>query len=112
MTSPARKAKERSDNSAEVVTRLSQVTDRMHALLVQRADQRMGCTENSPEETELAALTDVIEPYDSPALAAFGKVPGGQRRPRVGTQMGSWAGAKGFLKGYNKSRADYDNDSG
>ena len=25
----------------------------------------MGCTENSPEETELAALTDVIEAYES-----------------------------------------------
>ena len=77
MASPARKAKERSDNSAEVVTRLSQVTDRMHALLVQRADQLMGCTENSPEETELAALTDVIEPYEAQRWR-LGKVPGGK----------------------------------
>jgi hypothetical protein len=29
----------------------------MHALLVQRADELMGCTENSPEEAELSALT-------------------------------------------------------
>ena len=53
------------------------MTDRMHALLVQRADQRMGCTENSPEETELAALTDVIEPYEAQRWR-LGKVPGGK----------------------------------
>jgi hypothetical protein len=29
-------------------------------MLVDRADALMGCTENSPEETELAALTDGI----------------------------------------------------
>jgi hypothetical protein len=33
----------------------------MHALLMDRADALMGCTENSPEEGELAALTVVIE---------------------------------------------------
>jgi len=37
----------------------------MHALLVKRADELMGCTENSPEEAELAALTNVIEAYES-----------------------------------------------
>jgi hypothetical protein len=43
----------------------SAVTDRMHALLVTRADALMGCTEGSPEEAELKALTDVIEAYEA-----------------------------------------------
>ena len=43
----------------------SAVTYRMHALLVQRADELMGCTEYSPEERELDALTDVIEAYEA-----------------------------------------------
>jgi hypothetical protein len=37
------------------------ITDRMHALLVARADALEGCTEGSPEEAELAALADAIE---------------------------------------------------
>src|SRR4029453_16943417 len=49
----------------EGYTRLEGVTDAMHALPVKRADELMGCTENSPEEAELAALTDVIEAYES-----------------------------------------------
>ena len=36
----------------------------MHGLLMERADALMGCTENSPEEAELEALTDVIEAYE------------------------------------------------
>ena len=39
--------------------------DKMHALLVERADALMGCTEGSPEEAELATLTDVIEGYEA-----------------------------------------------
>jgi len=37
----------------------------MHALLVKRADELIGCTENSPEEAELAALADVIDAYEA-----------------------------------------------
>ena len=48
MPSTARKARERSDNSTEAVTRLSEMTDKMHALLVARADELVGCTENQP----------------------------------------------------------------
>jgi hypothetical protein len=55
MPSAARKAKERADNSTDAVAHLSGVTDAMHALLEQRADELMGCTENSPEERELDA---------------------------------------------------------
>jgi hypothetical protein len=77
MASPARKAKERSDNSTEAVARLSAVTDAMHALLVKRADELMGCTEKLPEEAELAALTDVIGAYESQRWPE-GKIPGGK----------------------------------
>ena len=76
-TSAASKTKERSSAPAEAVTRLSQVTDRMHAMLVQRADELMGCAENSPEGTELAALTDVIVAYETQRWPQ-GKIPGGK----------------------------------
>src|SRR5215468_3944291 len=62
---------------AESVSHLAQLADRMHALLMDRADALMACTENSPEEAELAALTDVIVAYErQPWL--HGKIPGGK----------------------------------
>jgi hypothetical protein len=51
--------------------------DRMHALLVERADALMGCTEGSPEEAELATLTDAIEAYEG-VRWPDGKAPGGK----------------------------------
>jgi hypothetical protein len=53
------------------------ITDRMHALLVTRADALEGCTEGSPEEAELAALADAIEAYES-VRWPHGKNPGGK----------------------------------
>jgi hypothetical protein len=47
-------------SSPEAVARLAGVADAMHALLIKRADELVGCTPNSPEEAELVALTDVI----------------------------------------------------
>lgn len=41
------------------------LTDRMHALLVARADALVGCVEGSPEETELTALADAIDAYEA-----------------------------------------------
>jgi hypothetical protein len=67
----------RSANFAEAVSHLADVTDRMHGLLMDRADALMGCTENSPEEAELAALTDVIEAYERQRWP-LGRVPGGK----------------------------------
>ena len=39
--------------------------DRMHALLVERADALMGCTEGSPEEGEREAVVAAIEAYEA-----------------------------------------------
>jgi hypothetical protein len=52
-------------SGSEPVAHLASVTDTMHALLVKRADELVGCTENSPEEAELAALVDVIDSYEA-----------------------------------------------
>jgi hypothetical protein len=49
----------------------------MHALLIERADALMGCVEASPEEAELATLTDVIEAYEAVRWPE-GKEPGGK----------------------------------
>ena len=75
MPSVAKKVKERPDNSSEAITRLSEVTDKMHGLLMDRADALMGCVEGSQEEAELAALTDVIEAYETRRWP-LGKEPG------------------------------------
>ena len=44
-------------------------------LLMDRADALMVCTEYSPEEAELAALTDVIEAYECQRWP-LGRIPG------------------------------------
>jgi hypothetical protein len=80
--STARKTKEHGEPgrvavSAKAVAHLADVTDAMHALLVKRADELMGCIEGSAEEAELATLTDVIEAYEAQRWPA-GKVPGGK----------------------------------
>jgi hypothetical protein len=54
------------------------ITDRMHALLVTRADALEGCTKGSPEEAELAALADAIEAYEA-VRWPDGKASGGKR---------------------------------
>ena len=64
-------------SASEPVAHLTGVTDAMHALLVKRADELVGCTENSPEEAELAALVDVIESYEAQRWP-HGKIPGGK----------------------------------
>jgi hypothetical protein len=73
----AKKATARGANPTDAVSHLADVTDRMHGLLMERADALMGCTENSPEEIELAALTDVIEAYERQRWP-LGRIPGGK----------------------------------
>ena len=51
--------------------------DAMHALLIKRADELMGCTEGSPEKEELRALTDVIDAYEAKRWPS-GKMAGGK----------------------------------
>ena len=51
--------------------------DAMHALLIKRADELMGCTEGSPKKEKLRALTDVIDAYEAKRWPS-GKVAGGK----------------------------------
>jgi hypothetical protein len=64
MSAAAKKTTASVASLIEAVSHLADVTDRMHGLLMDRADALMGCTANSPEAAELAALTDVIEAYE------------------------------------------------
>jgi hypothetical protein len=77
MPTVAKNATARGANPTEAMSHLAGVTDRMHALLMERADALMGCTEISPEEAELAALSDVIEAYERQRWPE-GRVPGGK----------------------------------
>ena len=52
-------------------------SDAIHALLVKRADELMGCTEPSPKEEELRTLSEVIEAYEAKRWPS-GKVAGGK----------------------------------
>jgi hypothetical protein len=49
----------------------------MHAVLMRRADVLEGCTEGSPEETELEMIVNAIEAYEVKRLPD-GKESGGK----------------------------------
>ena len=51
--------------------------DRMHSLLIERADALMGCTGGSDEEAELERLTIAIEAYEAKRWPS-GKTMGGK----------------------------------
>ena len=64
-------------SSPEAVAHLASVADKMHALLVERADELDGCTEGSPEETEHIKLIEAIAAYEEHRWPD-GKNPGGK----------------------------------
>ena len=66
-----------SSKATEPVAHLSDAADAMHAALVKRADDLMGCLEGSPEEAELASIVDAIEAYEALRWPT-GKIPGGK----------------------------------
>jgi hypothetical protein len=47
------------------VSPLAAEADRLHALLVERADKLAGCNEGSPEEAELAFISDAVQAYEA-----------------------------------------------
>ena len=77
MPTAAKEVIARGAHPTEPVSHLADVTDRMHGLLMDRADALMGCIEGSAEEAELAMLTDIIEAYERQRWPD-GKTPGGK----------------------------------
>jgi hypothetical protein len=65
MPSVARKTKALSSKPAGAVEHLTEAPDAMHAALVKRADDLMGCIEGSPEEAELVSIVEAIEAYEA-----------------------------------------------
>ena len=72
-----RKVREEEWANSEPLAHLTKVSGAMHALLVKRADELMGCTEGSPGEAELAAIADAIDAYEEQRWP-LGKVEGGK----------------------------------
>jgi len=64
-------------SSPEAVAHLASVSDKMHALLVARADELDGCTEGTLAATEFIMLVEAIEAYEAERWPD-GKIPGGK----------------------------------
>ena len=77
MSTAAKKTTASTAHLIDAVSHLADVTDRIHGLLMERADALMGCLEGSAEEAELAMLTDIIEAYKRQRWPD-GRIPGGK----------------------------------
>jgi hypothetical protein len=77
MRTAAKKTTARAADPTDALSHLADVTDRMHGLLMDRADALLGCLKRSAEEAELAVLTDIIEAYEAKRWPD-GKIPGGK----------------------------------
>jgi hypothetical protein len=77
MGTVARRTAEAGARLSAVAERFWYESDAMHALLIKRGDELVGCTEGSPEEAELRALADVIDAYESKRWPS-GKTAGGK----------------------------------
>jgi len=64
-------------SSPESVAHLAAVADKMHALLVARADELHGFIEGSPEELEYITIVEAIERYEKKRWPQ-GKTPSGK----------------------------------
>ena len=62
---------------SEMTVSAMQESDRMHALLVERADALDGCAQSSPEAEEREIIADVLEAYEAKRWPA-GKECGGK----------------------------------
>jgi hypothetical protein len=77
MPTAAKKATARGADPMKAVSHLAEVTDRMHGLLMERADALIGCTESSRRRPSWRALTDLIEAYERRRWP-LGRIPGGK----------------------------------
>jgi len=55
---------------SEMTVSAMQESDRMHALLVERADALDGCAQSSPEAKEREIIADVLEAYEAKRWSA------------------------------------------
>jgi len=77
MPSAARKAKAPSSITAGAVVQLTDAADAMHAALVRRADDLVGCVPGLPEQKALAAIVHALEAYEAQRWPT-GVIPGGK----------------------------------
>ncbi len=62
---------------SQTVANLTPEADRLHALLVEHADELGGCPDGSPEDAELKSITGALEAYEAKRWPDQ-KIPGGK----------------------------------
>lgn len=77
--------KQAASSSGNEVERLLSATNAMHALLVKRADELFGCTEDSPAAAELTSIVNSVEKFEEMPWP-LGQYP---RRPGLDSRLQS-----------------------